>query len=291
MSGYASAETEEFEEYTEDSHFIASRGAFIDTVDQEWKKTIVDCWASLPDSFSYYKFDKAIHSFSCNNEFIIVDLSSEHKGEINDSRIDHLYKKIEVHCEESTGFNEVPVVFMWAEDEEDLIYEYDPDAFQKAKNSSRYVAARGIVPLFTDEDEWLEWSEKVHEARYIFDLEPYFLSQGGPLLSYGFKKYSGYVEVGVNKETPNIVNDSSLSEVYQIIDEHFEDAGISNIPVVFVWDMPVQLDEALAEEPVPIEYDSESETAQNDDASTQSTLGFTSIMIILCILILIRIRR
>ncbi|SDF71840.1 hypothetical protein SAMN04488589_1222 [Methanolobus vulcani] len=293
--GYASAATEAFEEYAEDPHFITSKGTFTDTIDQEWRNIIHNCCASLPDSYSYYKFDEAIRTFACS-EFIIVELKSEYKGEINDSRIDKLYQKIEAHCEENTGLSEVPVVFMWAEDEEYLKFEYDPDAFEKAKDSSGFVASMGHVPVFADEDEWLKWSEKVHKARHVFELESHFASQDGPLLSFGFKKYSGYIEVGVNKETPDKVNDSSLNEIYLIIEEHFEEAGISDIPVVFVWDMPLQTDEALVEEIPPMEEDSsqtventaDNETTENGEETSQTTPGFTSIMLILCLLIISR---
>jgi hypothetical protein len=292
---YANAETEAFEEYAEDPNFITSKGTFMDTIDQEWRNTIHNCCTSLPDSYSYYRYDKAIRTFACS-DFIIVELKSEYKGEINDSRIDQLYQKIEAHCEENTGLSEVPVVFMWAEDEEYLNSEYDPDAFEKAKNSSGFVVSMGHVPVFADEDEWLEWSEKVHKARHVFELESHFASQDGPLLSFGFKKYSGYIEVGVNKETPDKVNDSSLNEIYMIIEEHFEEAGISDIPVVFVWDLPAQTDEALLEEIPPTEEDSsqtmeesiENETTENEKDSTQTTSGFTSIMLILCLLIITR---
>ena len=291
---YSSAATEIFEEYAEDSHFITSKGTFTDTIDQEWRNTIHNCCTSLPDSYSYYRFDKAIRTFACS-EFIIVELKSEYKGEINDSRIDKLYQKIEAHCEENTGLSEVPVVFMWAEDEEYLNFEYDPDAFEKAKNSSGFVAAMGEVPIFADENEWLEWSEKVHEYRNVYELEPYFASQGGPLLSLGFKKYSGYIEVGVNKETPDKVNDSSLNKIYQIIQEHFKEAE-NSIPVVFVWEFPAQTDEALLEEIPPTEEESpqtmeefiENESAEDEEETSQTTPGFTSIVLIFCLLILCR---
>nr|WP_321497306.1 hypothetical protein [uncultured Methanolobus sp.] len=318
LNGCANATSNTFEEYTEDSHFIAIRGTFADTVDQEWKNTIVDCWASLHDSYSYYKFDSALYSFASNSEFIIVELKSEYKGEINDSRIDLLYQKLEAHCDENTGLKEVPVVFMWAEDEEDIIYEYDPDAFENAKNSSGFVAAMGYVPVFANEAEWLEWSEKVHEARHIKELEQYFSS--GPVISYGFKKYSGYIEVGVNIDSPEQVNDSILSEIYQIIEGHFEEEGISNIPVVFVWTEMPHTDEALEiEEPDAYEgninvvdddgnvitytrdeayFDEDgnlviidNNNSQNGDVSSQSSPGFTSIMFVMCILILARFRK
>ncbi|MBP1909739.1 hypothetical protein [Methanolobus bombayensis] len=317
LNGCASASTETFEEYAKDSHFITNKGTFTDTIDQEWRNTINNCCTSLPDSYSYYRFDKAIRTFACS-EFIIVELKSEYKGEINDSRIDKLYQKIEAHCEENTGLSEVPVVFMWAEDEEDIIYEYDPDSFENAKTSSGFVATMGSVPVFANEAEWLEWSEKVHEARHIKELEQYFSS--GPVISCGFKKYSGYIEVGVNIDSPEQVNDSILSEIYQIIEDHFEEEGISNIPVVFVWTEMPHTDEAIdTEEPDAYEgninvldddgnvitytrdqayFDEEgnlviidNNNSQNGDVSSQSSPGFTSVMLVMCILILARFRK
>ena len=154
----------------------------------------------------------------------------------------------------------------------------------------------GHVPVFADENEWLEWSEKVHEARHV-GLEPYNPPHGGPLISYGFKKYSGYIEVGVNKETPDKVNDSSLNEIYQTIAEHFEEAGISDIPVVFVWDLPAQTEEALLEEIPPTEEESsssmdtlENKNAQDEEDSTQTTPSFTSVMLVMCLLVLAKVK-
>nr|WP_321496346.1 hypothetical protein [uncultured Methanolobus sp.] len=323
LSSYSSAATDTFNEHTEDPHFIASRGTFTDTIDQEWRNTIGNCCANLPDSYSYYKFDKAISSFACG-EFIIVELKSGYKGEINDSRIDQLYQKLEAHCEESTGLKEVPVVFMWAEDEEDIIYEYDPNAFENAKTSSGFVAAMGSVPLFANEAEWLEWSEKVHEARHIKELEQYFSS--GPVISYGFKKYSGYIEVGVNIDSPEQVNDSILSEIYHIIENHYEEEGITDIPVMFVWTEMPQNDEAVVTDLTPDPYvkmldengnyidvsiddvymdengnfilkdstgkdTTESNEMEDNTSSTRNAPGFTLIMLILCMMVLMSIKK
>lgn len=269
-TGCTNAAANAFEEYADDYHFIAARGTFADTIDQEWKNTIVDCWANITGP-SYYKFDKSIKSIGSNNEFLIVYLGSAYKREVNDSRIDEMYQKIESYCEENVGMSEVPVVFMWAEDEDDLVMVYDPDAFENAKNSSNFVAAMGTVPVFADEDEWLEWSEKVHEAGHVYEMEPYFASYGGPLVSYGFKRYSAYIEVGVNQATPEKVNDSSINEIYQIFFNHYKEVGISDIPVVFVWSDVPQEDGA-------------------EDVSTESTPGFTSIMLSLTMLFLVIIR-
>ena len=289
LSSYSSAATDTFNEHTEDPHFIASRGTFADTIDQEWKNAIRDCWLDLTGP-SYYKFDKSIKSVGSNNEFLIVYLGSAYKGEVNDSRIDQMYQKIENDCEENVGVSNVPVVFMWAEDEEDLAMVYDPDAFENAKNSSSFVASRGNVSTFSDENERLQWTDDVFEAGPIKELSPYITSQKGPLLiSYSFQRYGGYVKVGVNKDTPERVNDSSINEIYQIFFDHYEEVGITNIPVVFVWEEVPQIDMGVGEP--PIEYHSENTNVSDNEESSQSTPGFTSTMLVLCLLILVKYRK
>ncbi|SFM78419.1 hypothetical protein [Methanolobus profundi] len=278
------------EEFRNDSHFIGYKGNLPDTIDQEWKNAIRDCWLNLTGP-SYYKFDKSIKSVGSNSELLIVYLGSAYKGEVNDSRIDQMYQKIETYCEENVGVGNVPVVFMWAEDEEDLIMVYDSDAFENAKNSSSFVASRGNVPTFSDENERLQWTDDVFEAGSIKELSPYFTSQKGPLLiSYSFQRYGGYVKVGVNKDTPERVNDSSINEIYQIVYNHYEEVGITDIPVVFVWEEVPQIDEMAIGEP-PIEYHSEDTNVSDNEESSQTTPGFTSVMLVMCILILARFRK
>ncbi|MDK2831056.1 MAG: hypothetical protein PWQ51_610 [Methanolobus sp.] len=259
---YASAATDVFEEYAEDSHFIASRGNLPDTIDQEWNNTIQDCWLNIT-SPSYYKFDESINSIGNGNEILTVYLGSAYEGQINDSRIDEIYSKIGSYCEENSGISDVPVVFLWDEDEEDLTYEYDPDAFENIKNDPDFVAARGIVPIFEDENEWSNWSDSVFEARQIDELDQYYTHNGGPILSYGFNRYSGYIRIGVDKTSPEKVTDSSINEIYQIVKDHFEEEGVSDIPVVFMWFEP----------------------------PTEDSSGFSSIMLVMCILILTRFRK
>ena len=257
--GFASAATDAFEEYAEDSHFIASRGNLPDTIDQEWKNTIQNCWLNIT-SPSYYKFDESINSIGNRNDVLTVYLGSGYEGQINDLRIDEMYSKIESYCEENSGISDVPVVFLWAEDEDDLTLEYDSDAFENIKNDVDFVAAFGTVPLFENEEEWSNWSDAVFEARQIDELDQYYTHNGGPILSYGFNRYKGYIRIGVDKNAPEKVTDSSINEIYQIVKEHFEEEGVSDIPVVFMWFEP----------------------------PTEDSPGFTSIMLILCLLIISR---
>jgi hypothetical protein len=286
----ASAATDTFEEYTDDSHFIASRGNLPDTVDQEWKSSIRDCRLNIAKEVgpSYSEFDSSINSFGGLNDILNVYIGSAYEGQINDSRIDEMYEKIESYCEENCGINDVPVVFMWDEDEEDLpLPDYGPEMFEKAANSSGFVAAKGTMPVITDAVEKRDWLDLLtHCALGNKEINSYFKASGGPLLSFGIY-IDGYLKVGLNLETPEKVNDSVIDEIYQTIDEAAKEEGVSDVPVVFVWTGPVQEDILAVESPFE-EEDLENESTQEKEDSTQTTSGFTSIMLILCLLIISR---
>ena len=260
--GFANAETSTFKDYADDSHFIASRGNISNNATQEWDISLQNCWLNMT-GISYYKYDESIKSIGGGNGILMVYVGSAYEGEIDELRIDEMYQKIESYCEENNGISDVPVVFVWAEDEDDLIFEYDPSAFENITYSPNFIAARGTVPTFESENEWDNWSNAVFEERQIDELDQYYASQGGILLSYGFNMYSGYIEIEVNKNTPEKVNDSSIDEIYQIIEEHYQNEGISNIPVVFMWGEPM----------------------------IEDSPGFTSFILVLCISILVKIRK
>jgi hypothetical protein len=288
------AASDEFNEYTEDSHFIANRGNIPDNIDQEWKNSIKDCWLNITKQIgpSYSEFDKAINSIGGGNGLLTVYIGSAYEGQINDSIIDEMYQKIEFYCEENCGINDVPVVFLWDEDDEDLaLPDYGPNMFEKAKNSSEFVAARGTMPIIIDEGEKREWIDQLVQCSRANDkIINYFKSSGGPVLSFG-TYINGYLEVGLNSATPEKVNDSVIDEIYQTINEAAEEEGVSAVPVVFVWTEVAQEDELKIDEPSLMEDDFENESTQDGDDPTHPTPGFTSSMFALCMLILAIFRR
>jgi hypothetical protein len=218
-----------------------------------------------------------------------VYIGSAYEGQINDSRIDEMYQNIESYCEENCGINEVPVVFMWDEDEEDMpLPDYSPEMFEKAANGSGFVAAKGTMPVITDATEKRNWLDLLtHCARGNKEITNYFRSSGGPLLSFGIY-IDGYLKVGLNSETPEKVNDSVIDEIYRTIDEAAQEEGVNNVPVVFLWSEPGHEDDAIYS---PSGEKLENESTQDEDKSTQTTPGFTSIMFVLCILILAIFRK
>ena len=148
----------------------------------------------------------------------------------------------------------------------------------------------GTVPTFADEDERLQWSESVWEARYIDKLQPYM---GGLVIFCGFVENSAYIEVGINRNTLGKVNNSVTEEIYQIIDEHYEENGVNDIPVVFTWSEPFVLSVATLDETPKWMEDNITNlsTEERVDATKRNeTPGFTSIMLVLCLLILVKMR-
>ena len=54
------------------------------------------------------------------------------------------------------------------------------------------------------------------------------------LTGYGYN-YRGYIFVAFDPNTLENVNDSIIDEIYLIIEDHCEQEGVSEVPVVFEW--------------------------------------------------------
>jgi hypothetical protein len=243
-----------------DLNFIASRGTLPEIMDTEWNNSIQNCWLNVK-GISYLRFDQSIRNIEFRDGVSVVKISPAYNGQMNESRINEMYQKIESYCEEKKGISDIPVVFMWAEDEDYVTLEHDSDAFENAKYDPYFIASRGSVPIFANEGEWTEWSIIVFEARNIDELNDYLSNSS--LESYGFNSYTCYIQVDVNRTTSEKINDSFINDTYQIIAEHYEKEGISDVPVVFMWYEPVIGD----------------------------TPGFTSLMLLLSLLLLAGIQR
>lgn len=201
-------------------------------------------------------------SYSCSG-FIIVELESDNREVINEATLDDIYKMLDDYCE-NEGVSDVPVVFMWSHQDESIsLPDYGPHIFEEAKREPTFIAARGTMPVITDEGGKREWTDKLVEcSRGTTEIDRYFYDSGGPLLSFG-TSINGYLEVGCNSATPEKVNSTVIDEIYSMIDAQSKKVGVNDVPVVFVW----------AEVP------------------TEDTPGFTSTMLILSILLLAGIRR
>lgn len=169
-------------------------------------------------------------------------------------------------------------------DEELLPFDYDPEIFERIKNETWFIATRGTMPVITNADEKYEWEKKAEKCIHSFrdDLQPYMKSNGGPLNGFGYSS-PGYLNVLIDSKSLESVNDSTIDEIYLIINNHCEKEGISKVPVVFR-KSSVNLSEAEISE-FPDENGTDRET------TTHQIPGFTSITVILGLLSLLIIKR
>jgi hypothetical protein len=305
-----------FEEYIDHPLFIASRGIFPETIDQEWENSVSKCWLSISTEKSLVEFDPSVDSIG-GGELLEVYLSSSYQGKINESKIDEIYQRIDEYCEQEAGISEIPVVFMWAEDEEDLpLPDYGPEILEKARNSSSVIAVYGTMPVIEKESEKRAWTDRLGHSKER-EVSPYFAEFGGPVLSYGVS-INGYLFVGMDLESPEKVNDSIINEIYQAIESHFEqEADITDVPVVFRWEDRVVLclaaDDNTSDGNIIVRdddgnlinyskdeayYDEDgnlvivgNETTQGETGTSNKAPGFTSIMLIIGLFLLAMSRK
>ncbi|HEY3360617.1 MAG TPA: hypothetical protein VGK06_01995 [Methanosarcina sp.] len=301
-SEYNEISDSSMQEFANDSSFIAYRGTLPETIDQKWENSIVNCWLNLTRiGPSYSEFDSSIKSIGSNNKIIIIKLESAYKGKVNDSRINEIYQKIDDYCERQEGISEIPVVFMWAHDEENLpLPDYGPQIFEEVKKESGFIATRGKMPVITDANEKVEWtdllvkySQPLSRPNSAVGIYPYFVKFGGPVNSFGADIH-GYLIVSFEPSAPEKVNESIIDKIYQVIDDHFEQEGISDVPVVFAFvqitDDLASADESDVNESNDINLSNSKEKIVGNETTNQ-TPGFTSTMAILELLSLLVFKR
>jgi len=115
---------------------------------------------------------------------------------------------------------------------------------------------------------------------------------GGPVNSFG-DDIHGYLLVGFDPSTPEKVNKSVIDEIYQVIDEHFKQKSINDVPVVFAF-VQITNDSAPADGPDANRNNSANLSDNKEkivgNEKTNQMPGFTLIMVILGFLSLLIIR-
>lgn len=221
--------------------------------------------------------------------FVYLLLSSAHADDNNNKSTDSEYTD-----EEVSNPHHLPP-------------DYEPfrdDIIEEAKKSPYFIAVRGSLPNITDDDEKVEWGNSVFRCSQSLSnpsntntgINPYFAEFGGPVVLFGYSG-EGYIEVGLDSDYPEKVNESVIDEIYQVIDEQCEKEGISDVPVVFVWEHIVETQELLPEDNDPDLNESndinfsgnEEEVSSNETANKMP--GFTSITFILGLLSVLIIKR
>ncbi|WP_232221893.1 hypothetical protein [Methanococcoides burtonii] len=216
------------------------------------------------------------------------------------------------------GISDIPVVFMWAQDDEDMpLPDYGPEIFEEAKSSPSFIAAYGTMPVIKQESEKRSWTDQLGHSKGR-ELDPFFAEFGGLVIGYGVS-INGYLSVGLDSENSEKVNESVIDEIYQTIDSHFEqEAGINEVPVVFEWEGRAVEDEleytsspdeediiVIGDDGNLITYTKDeayfdedgnlvitgNETTQEEPGTNKQTPGFISIMLIIGLLLSARSRK
>ncbi len=158
----------------------------------------------------------------------------------------------------------------------DSAYEHDSSEsnhlYEAVKTNPEVITTRGVLPEMTTDAEKVEWVDSLIRCSENFpEIDEHLAEYGGPIESFGFAG-EGYIEVGLDTESPEKANDSTINEIYQVIKEHYEKEGIKNVPVVFVWQHIVEVGEDTS---------SLSDEEIGENKTTKQSPGFTSITLIL----------
>jgi hypothetical protein len=237
-----------FKEQKDSPDFIATRGTFPDAPHNsepgDYSSTpLYKCWSNMTETDQLFgEFESYVIGlpYSCSG-FMIVELEYDKREMIIETTLDDIYQMLDVYCE-NDGISDVPVVFMWSHREESIsLPDYGPHIFEEAKKEPAFIAARGTMPVITDEGEKREWTDKLVEcSRGAKEIDRYFYESGGPLLSFG-TSINGYLKVGCYSATPEKINSTVIDEIYGVIDAQSQKEGINDVPVVFMWmEMPTE---------------------------------------------------
>lgn len=175
-------------------------------------------------------------------------------------------------------------------DEDMPLPDYGPEKFEEIKNESWFITTRGTMPIISNDSEKQEWLESLKECILNNDkMSEYYVENGGPVESFG-RNINGYLKVGLESTTPEKVNDTVIDEIYQVINQNCELEYVEDVPVVFIWSHDV---ESLAIDNSSTIADNDYRNKNNESSSESNTQtpGFTSIMLVLCLFVLFKVRR
>jgi hypothetical protein len=169
--------------------------------------------------------------------------------------------------------------------------DYSQKAFDEAKKLfPGFITTRGTMPEIPEEDKGIWINSLTKGSRPIpanTELSTYFVASGGPVNSFGADIH-GYLLVGFDSSTPEKVNESVIDKVYQIIDKHFEQENIKNVPVVFTFIKITNDTLLINNNDTNLEGNKEK---IDGNGTTNQMLGFTSIMAILGLLAMLIVKR
>lgn len=124
---------------------------------------------------------------------------------------------------------------------------FGPETFDKLKNDPYCVAAYGSIPDFTTSEERYQWIDtlsnildNLYNASFMQDQENLkYFDPFGPVKTSGVT-FDGVIEISVNNSSE--VDEPLLDEFYQLIDTKANSMGVKEVPVVFMREDNLPLD-------------------------------------------------
>lgn len=183
--------------------------------------------------------------------------------------------------------------------------------YEVTKTNPGFITTRGILPEMTTDTEKKAFMDLLIRASDDFPEKAQYRNEyGGPMESFGFAA-DGYIEIGIDTDSSENVNESTINEIYNVVKEHYEKEGIKDVPVVFVWQHVVETLElstssseaagvsalnddgsvtTYAADEAYIDEDGNVVIVDNEttsESSNQSTSGFTSLMLLMVLFLLL----
>ncbi|WP_135603647.1 hypothetical protein [Methanococcoides sp. NM1] len=275
---------------------------------QEWILGLKELNEGLKDGMvsSYmYPYGEVLTCGYNSNGILVILFENK---TIEQDTMDEIYTFVDEKARD-LNIQDVPVEFgrgeYWQQYEIDMNFlsESELEADKEFMKSGRgiyqptVIARYGKLPLLTTDEQRSDFGNDLmdilHDVR--LEMEPYM--DNGQVVEYGVT-FGPSVEVGMNKNEIDDVQ-TLCDEVYGIFDEEAKQMGINEIPVTFIESGMIIDDVEIVEEsdvvgPGLSESDLaiiDNETTQEEPGTNKQTPGFTSIMLIIGLLLSARSRK
>ena len=112
----------------------------------------------------------------------------------------------------------------------------DYHQLEQLQSNPNLITIKGTIPIFYTEEEKTTYSDIMYKCKRksVPEIEQYMLSNGGPVVAFGYNE-NGYFRV-VHDETPNrSFDNTTINEIYQILNTKCQLENINEVAVVFFW--------------------------------------------------------
>jgi|GEM_PF-577889 len=115
-----------------------------------------------------------------------------------------------------------------------------PDSGSKVldeiKKDPQFIASRGSFSEVSENYETTDFfSNPVCKCwDNVTEKDQFFTEFDDPVIGFSYAG-AGYIIVELESDSSEKVNEATIDEIYQVIDDYCEQEGISEVPVVFMW--------------------------------------------------------